>query len=63
MSGIIYTEQRARPERLKGSKKMKKVKVIDLAAVPFAKVYEFNTIEEANAFIATHKYARVQEGE
>jgi hypothetical protein len=38
---------------------MEKIRVIDLAAVPFAKVYEFNTIEEANAFMATHKYAKV----
>jgi hypothetical protein len=36
-----------------------KIKVIDLAAVPFAKVYEFDTIEEANAFLASHKFARI----
>lgn len=36
---------------------MEKFKVIDLASVPFAKVYEFNTVEEMNVFLATHKYA------
>lgn len=40
---------------------MKKIKVIDLAAVPFAKVYYFDTIVEANAFLATHKYAKIVE--
>lgn len=40
---------------------MKKIKVIDLAAVPFAKVYFFDTIAEANAFLATHKFAKIVE--
>lgn len=37
---------------------MKKIKVIDLAAVPFAKVYFFDTMAEANAFLLTHKFAK-----
>lgn len=42
---------------------MKKIKVIDLAAVPFAKIYEFNTLEEANAYISAHRFARIEKGE
>ncbi len=41
--------------------KNQKIKVIDLGAVPFAKIYEFDTLEEANAFLATHKFARIKE--